>query len=64
MEAWFILTMLQSNDCYNLRLDRHLPDNFDFTFDCKPRRKHSTVGVHHHLHHHLRRYHTVTRAPS
>ncbi|MBA0709135.1 hypothetical protein Golax_024195 [Gossypium laxum] len=42
MEAWFVRTMLQSNDRYNLRLDRHLPDSSDSTLDCKPRTKHST----------------------
>ncbi|KAB2016849.1 hypothetical protein ERO13_D08G111600v2 [Gossypium hirsutum] len=47
MEAWFVRTMLQSNDRYNLRLDRHLPDSSDSTLDCKPRTKHSTsVAVH------------------
>ncbi|MBA0787076.1 hypothetical protein Gotri_027916 [Gossypium trilobum] len=44
IEAWFVRTMLQSNDCYNLRLNRHLPDSFDSTLDCKPRTKHSTAG--------------------
>ncbi|MBA0620226.1 hypothetical protein Godav_005983 [Gossypium davidsonii] len=43
IEAWFVCTMLQSNDCYNLRLNRHLPDSFDYTLDCKPRTKHSTA---------------------
>ncbi|XP_012474587.1 uncharacterized protein LOC105791181 isoform X3 [Gossypium raimondii] len=46
MEAWFVNTMLQSNDRYNLRLDRHLPDSSDSTLDCKPRTKHSTPAVH------------------
>ncbi|MBA0655646.1 hypothetical protein Goklo_008106 [Gossypium klotzschianum] len=45
IEAWFVCTMLQSNDCYNLRLNRHLPDSFDYTLDCKPRTKHSTAGM-------------------
>ncbi|XP_052874205.1 uncharacterized protein LOC108452619 isoform X3 [Gossypium arboreum] len=44
MEAWFVRTMLQSNDRYNLRLNRHLPDSSDSTLDCKPRTKHSTSG--------------------
>ncbi|KAB1998576.1 hypothetical protein E1A91_D12G099300v1 [Gossypium mustelinum] len=44
IEAWFVRTMLQSNDCYNLRLNHHLPDSFDSTLDCKPRTKHSTAG--------------------
>ncbi|XWS61135.1 hypothetical protein CRYUN_Cryun07bG0099500 [Craigia yunnanensis] len=30
MEAWFVHTMLENKDRYNLRLDRHLPDSSDF----------------------------------
>ncbi|PPD94693.1 hypothetical protein GOBAR_DD08290 [Gossypium barbadense] len=43
--------ILQSNDCYNLRLNHHLPDSFDSTLDCKPRTKHSTadMGVGHYI---------------
>ncbi|KAH1107558.1 hypothetical protein J1N35_011326 [Gossypium stocksii] len=47
MEAWFVRTMLQSNDRYNLRLDRHLPDSSDSTLDCIPRTKHSTSAAVH-----------------
>ncbi|GMJ13563.1 hypothetical protein HRI_005025500 [Hibiscus trionum] len=36
MEAWFVRTMLENDDRFNLRLDRHLPDTFDSTLDCKP----------------------------
>ncbi|XP_022774215.1 uncharacterized protein LOC111316517 isoform X2 [Durio zibethinus] len=46
MEAWFVRTMLENNDRYNLRLDRHLPDSSDSTLDCKyniqTRKKHAT----------------------
>ncbi|XVF09830.1 hypothetical protein REPUB_Repub07fG0130400 [Reevesia pubescens] len=35
MEAWFVRTMLENNDRYNLRLDRHLPDSSESTLDCK-----------------------------
>ncbi|XP_039029025.1 uncharacterized protein LOC120163083 [Hibiscus syriacus] len=35
MEAWFVCTMLDSNDRFNLRLDRQLPDTSDSTLNCK-----------------------------
>ncbi|XP_012440194.1 uncharacterized protein LOC105765560 [Gossypium raimondii] len=47
MEAWFVRTMLENNDLYHLRLDRHLPDSSESTLDCKrhnvqSRRKHAS----------------------
>ncbi|XP_022737457.1 uncharacterized protein LOC111290420 isoform X2 [Durio zibethinus] len=46
MEAWFVRTMLENNDRYNLRLDRYLPDSSESTLDCKQnihiRKKHAT----------------------
>ncbi|KAH1075460.1 hypothetical protein J1N35_027788 [Gossypium stocksii] len=47
MEAWFVRTMLENNDLYHLRLDRHLPDSSESTLDCKQRnvqsrRKHAS----------------------
>ncbi|TYH98225.1 hypothetical protein ES332_A12G294600v1 [Gossypium tomentosum] len=49
MEAWFVRTMLENNDLYHLRLDRHLPDCSESTLDCKQhnvqsRRKHASSG--------------------
>ncbi|KAE8705304.1 putative FAD-binding Berberine family protein [Hibiscus syriacus] len=48
MEAWFVRTMLDNNDRFNLRLDRHLPDTSDSTLDCKRNapttRNHTTSG--------------------
>ncbi|TYI63909.1 hypothetical protein E1A91_D09G049000v1 [Gossypium mustelinum] len=35
MEAWFVRTMLENNDRYTLRLDRHLPDTCESTLDSK-----------------------------
>ncbi|PPD70545.1 hypothetical protein GOBAR_DD32585 [Gossypium barbadense] len=47
MEAWFVRTMLENNDLYHRRLDRHLPDSSESTLDCKrhnvqSRRKHAS----------------------
>ncbi|GMI75514.1 hypothetical protein HRI_001220700 [Hibiscus trionum] len=48
MEAWFVRTVLENNDRFNLRLDRHLPDTCDSTLDCKQnarrRKKHTNSG--------------------
>ncbi|KAL4278545.1 hypothetical protein GQ457_03G013500 [Hibiscus cannabinus] len=43
MEAWFVRTMLENNDRFSLRLDRHLPDTSDSTLDCKPTRNNHTA---------------------
>ncbi|XP_038993033.1 uncharacterized protein LOC120116673 isoform X2 [Hibiscus syriacus] len=47
MEAWFVRTMFENNDRYNLRLDRQLPDSSESTLDCKhhnvpTRKKHAS----------------------
>ncbi|XWS48416.1 hypothetical protein CRYUN_Cryun13aG0074500 [Craigia yunnanensis] len=46
MEVWFVRTMLEKRDRYNLRLDRHLPDSSESTLDCKQniqrRKRHAT----------------------
>ncbi|KAK8686614.1 hypothetical protein V6N13_125637 [Hibiscus sabdariffa] len=48
MEAWFVRTVLENNDRFTLRLDRHLPDTCDSTLDCKHnvrrRKKPTTSG--------------------
>ncbi|KAE8681479.1 putative FAD-binding Berberine family protein [Hibiscus syriacus] len=50
MEAWFVRTMLDNKDRFNLRLDRHVPDTSDSTLDCNCKhnapttRNHTTSG--------------------